>query len=369
MCKELEQLGNTVDIAIGGKYNKNIFDKKCISIPIIRVKGLRLLTYWINGFFKFIINYFKFKPDVVIFHLLTAWFAFPFIFIPHKRRALMIVDSRTPLGDSPGQKSTLRDVVFRIYTKLSLFCYKYSLDGMTVITSEYKRKINAGFKFDSFSIGVWSSGVNTFNFSPEKYRNTPRPSFLKGKFVLMQHGKISYNRGIFETARALNIIERKDVCLLLIGDSVKSKAKEDLAKLSQDLQLKEQIFILPSVPHSEIPRYISYCDCAIMAYPNIEYWNYNNPIKLLEYLSMGKFVICTDMWTFRDALGNKKCVYYIQNNRPQNIADAINYSYNNRNLLQEWGKSGIEIIRERFTWHKQAKNLINFIEQLQKKIL
>ncbi|HDH52987.1 MAG TPA: glycosyltransferase [Nitrospirae bacterium] len=124
--------------------------------------------------------------------------------------------------------------------------------------------------------------------------------------------------------------------------------------------------MLPPVPYSEIPEYISYCDCAIMAYPDIEYWNLNNPIKLLEYLAMGNVVICTDMWTFNDVMGNEKCACYVKDDSPQTIAEAINYCYNNKNLLREWGKTGTEIVREKYTWEKEAGNLLDFIECLMK---
>jgi len=101
-----------------------------------------------------------------------------------------------------------------------------------------------------------------------------------------------------------------------------------------------------------------------MAYPDIEYWNNNNPIKLLEYLAMGKVVICTNMWTFRDVIDNKKCGYYIPDNQPKTIANAINACYENRKLLDEWGKEGIEIIKKRFTWNKQAERLYKFTMHL-----
>ncbi len=365
MCRELEGLGHNVKIAIAGKCNKNIFGKKCISIPIVRKKIFRILSFWINGFVKFIASYFKSKPDVVILDSFSIWFSLPLIFIPHKRRALIIVDSRAPLRKLTTQKSTLSDFIFKIYTRWCLLYCKYFLDGMTVITSYYKKKVCSDFKINFSSIGVWNSGVNISNFSPQKYENSYRPPFLREKFVLMQHGEISYDRGYLETLRALSMIERKDVCLMLIGDSIhKSKMKEEINELSKELCLEEKLYILSPVSHFEIPELISYCDCAIMAYPNIEYWNYNNPIKLLEYLAMGKVVICTDMWTFNDVMGNEKCAHYLKDNTPQSIAEAINYCYDNRNLLQEWGKAGTEIVKEKYTWKKQVENLLDFIENL-----
>ena len=58
---------------------------------------------------------------------------------------------------------------------------------------------------------------------------------------------------------------------------------------------------------------------------------------------MGKVVISTDMWTFREVMGNKNCAYYLKDNSPECIAEAINICYQNRDLMEEWGKEGIGI--------------------------
>ncbi|MGQ3686303.1 MAG: glycosyltransferase [Candidatus Loosdrechtia sp.] len=366
MCSKIENLGHDVVIAIAGKQNnEEIYKGKYIPIPIIRIKFLRITSFLITGFFKFIITYCKFIPTVVILDLNTIWFSLPLIFVPKKKRSLIIVDNRTPFYNLTPQESTLRDKFFEFYTKLSYLYCKFFLSGMTMITSYYKQNVCKDFNFGLSTVGVWGSGVDIERFSPQKYKNKDKPLFLKNKFVIMQHGEISYNRGLFETVQAMSMVNKDDVCLVLIGTAIGgSKAKDDILLLINKLNLEKNVFVLPPVPHTEIPQYISYCDCAIMAYPNIEYWNNNNPIKLLEYLAMGKIVICTDMWTFREVMGGKKCAYYLKENRPEAISNAINDCYQNRELLEEWGKEGLEIITERYTWHKQAKNLLDFIEQL-----
>ncbi len=367
MCGELEQrFYCNVKIAIAGKPASNVFDRSYISIPIIRKKFLRILTFLIFGYLKFLYNFLTFSPQVVILDLYSIWFSIPFAFLP-RRRTLFIVDNRTPFYNVGSENDTMKDRLMRYYAKLSYQYCKLFLDGMTVITDYYKQQVCKDFGFNSSHIGVWGSGVDVNKFLPEKYNICERPSFLKDRFVIMQHGQISYNRGLFETVEALSMVKQDNICLVLIGDAVAgSKAKNDILTLIKDLDLEKSVYILPPVLHSEIPKYISYSDCAVMAYPNIEYWNNNNPIKLLEYIAMGKVVICTDMWTFKDVMNNQKCAYYIKNNNPQSIADAIEYCYENRGSLEAWGTEGIQIVEERYTWHKQAERLCDFIGQLNK---
>lgn len=365
MCKEIGKMRQQVCIAIAGKYVKEVFEKeKYISIFIVRRKYLRIISFYLGGFFKFVLSCYRFKPDVIILDLYSIWFSLPFLLIPRKTKPTIIVDNRTPFYNTTFQKASIRDIVMRFYTKVSYLYCKSSLDGMTVITDYYKEQVCKTYKFNPSTIGVWGSGVNVEAFSIKKNKDTL--SILKDKFVLMQHGEISYNRGIFEVVRALNLIKKNDVCLLLVGDQVGgSKAKEELLVEVKKLNLDKNVFVLPPVPHSEVPKYISCCNVAILAYPNIEYWNNNNPIKLLEYLAMGKSIICTDMWTFRNVMGNNKCVHYIKDNNPITIAEAINYYYKNRIFLADWGKTGIDIVKSQYTWSHQALNLLSFIELLQ----
>ncbi|MBI2471499.1 MAG: glycosyltransferase [Planctomycetes bacterium] len=368
MCRELElNCGCTVKIAIAGKPNSNIIDRSHIRVFIIRKKVFRVLSFLFFGYVKFLYHYFKFRPQAVILDIFSIWFSIPFsILLP--TRSLFIVDNRTPFYNSTSKDSTIKDRGMKIYTKLSYWYCKVFLDGMTVITDFYKQQVCQDFKFTSTNIGVWGSGVDIDRFSPQKFKDNFKPTFFRDKFVLMQHGEISYNRGLFETVEALAMLSRKDICLVLIGNAVTgSKAKDDILRLIKKLNLEKNVFILPPVPHAEIPKHISYCDCAIMAYPNIGYWNNNNPIKLIEYLAMGKVVICTDMWTFRNVIGNKKCGYFIKDNSYESIAKAINYCYENRKYIEEWGKEGIEIVKEGYTWNKQAKRLLDFVNALEKR--
>jgi len=362
MYNELLNMGIDVKLAICGNDTSRILDIPYVKVPIVRIKYLRILTFWINGYLKFLCNYLSFKPNVVIFDIYSIWFSFPFAFLP-KRKCIFIVDNRTPIYKEAFCKHpSLMDRAIKLYTKIAYLYCKYFLDGMTVITEHYKNSICDNYGFKEEKMGVWSSGVNIecFNIS----MTTEKKLSQEDRFVLIQHGEISHDRGLFETVNALRLLPDIPVTLLLIGDSVNSNTKDELRNHAERLGVSRNLIFKPRMPYNEIPGYIMQSDCAIMAYPNIEYWNNNNPIKLLEYMSLGKVIICTDMWTFRDVLKNSNSACYIKDNDPSTIANAIRYCYENRFKLKLWGKEGFEIVKNRFTWKKQAEELVNFIYKL-----
>lgn len=362
MRKELEAGAHRVKIAIAGNDVSGTFDRY-IRIPIIRRKFLRIITFLFNGYFKFIWNYIRLKPDCVILDLYSIWFSIP-LAVLFKKKTVFIVDNRTPFYNSAPRDAGFKDKIMRWYTGL---CYGYCrvyLAGMTVITENYKKQVCRDYNFDYDRVGVWGSGVDLERFRIDEYERKNK-EFFPGKFILIQHGEISLNRGLLETVEALHLLNKTDIVFVMIGDVAGgSSAKSMLLQKISRFHLEDKVYILPAVPYADIPRYLKYCDCAVMAYPNIEYWNNNNPIKLIEYMAMGKMVLCTDMWTFRDVAGNRKFVRYIADNKPASIAAGIDYCYQNRMYLDQWGREGLETVKERFTWGRQADNLLRFITQL-----
>lgn len=365
MSRELKSFGHDVRLAVSGHYSRDVFDDSYVSIPVIRIKYLFNISFWITGFFVFLVECTRFKPDVIILDFYTTFFSIPLLLIPKKKRPIMITDMRSPLYDPSHRGPCIVEFFNKTYSNKVHLYGRYFLNGITVINDYYKQELCASFGIDDKVVGVWTSGADIVRFSPDKYRTGERPDYLNGKFVLLQHGEISHNRGIIECVKALRALNKKDVCLILLGAPVKNKwILDEVSSLSMDLGLGSNVYHLPPVPYGEIPKYISYCDCAIMAYPKIAYWDYNNPIKLLEYLAMAKVVIATDTTAFRDVMGDGRCACYINDNDPESIARAIKYCYDHRHSLPGWGMDGPTIIKERYTWEKQAVNLLSFIGTL-----
>lgn len=367
MCHSLERLGNVVKIAIIGKDVDGLWREPYIRLSVIPLRFVRSLSYWTNNIFVFILSCIKEKPDVIILDIFSLWLSLPLLILPHNKRPLIIVDNRSPFYNMGDNSVRVKNIFIKIYTQVSYAYTKMFLDGMTVITEYYKDYVCKIYGFSKNKIGVWSSGVDIERFSING--SIANDSDFVDKFIVIQHGEISYNRGLFETVKAISLIQEESISLLIIGDSIRSNAKNELEEYAGELGVGNRVMVKPPVGHDVISQYIRRSDCAIMAYPNIEYWNNNNPIKLLEYLALGKVVICSDIWTFRNVMKNSKCCCYIKNNDPKNIAAGITYCYENRDKLKTWGREGVEIVSGRFTWGRQAQELLNFIKLLNPKII
>jgi glycosyltransferase involved in cell wall biosynthesis len=302
------------------------------------------------------------KPDFAVIEPdFTVISLAPLLFFPKQRKPKIILDVRsTPVGT--GSNRRFRDISFLI----SLRAAKSFFQGITIITEPMKTEVCTRFNINPKSVGVWTSGVSTELFKPGKRDSTElrKNLGLSGKFVVFYHGVFDEKRGLIETIQAMKHLEtsRPDIILFLMGQSGPNDpfSIKDFVRKSDS----KNVIVHERVPYSEVPAYIDMCDVGLVPLPNIQEWRYQCPLSLLEYLSMGKVTIATDIPANREILDNSKCVIYVSSAQPTEIAQAIVLAYNAQSELREWGAEGQEIVAKKYTWMKIGENFENYLLSL-----
>lgn len=357
MAQSMARMGHEVFLLVSGRDKENRLMGKSISIPVVRIKGLRLLTFFLFGYFWFNFYFVRMRPNVVICDIFSCFFTFPLAVSLRKRwKTKFIVDNRTFYF---GSRDSLGERVNYFLTKLAFWYTRQFFDGMTAIVPFLGNQISDMFGYPEEKIGYWSSGVDIDHFSPSKAGK--RPSWMEEKFVVMQHGSLSFNRGLLESVEAFSYISNPDIILLLVGKGI---AEAQIKRKIKELDLGERVRILPPVPYEDVPSVIGQADLALLAYPDTDYWKGNNPLKLLEYMAMEKPIVCTDMLTFRDVIGDSEACFYIEDNSPEKIAKAIEECYRKRLSLDKARRRHRSIVIREYTWEEQARKLVNFIDRL-----
>jgi glycosyltransferase involved in cell wall biosynthesis len=146
----------------------------------------------------------------------------------------------------------------------------------------------------------------------------------------------------------------------------KGPAQKELEEKIRNLKLENHIFLHPPVPYESVPKYINSVQAGILPFPDLDWWNTSSPIKLYEYLAMGKSVIVTDIEAHRAVLKNLRCGFFVANDEPAEIAQGIDNLIGKASELPELGKIARAIIIEHFTWERQAKKIKNYFQDLLK---
>lgn len=204
-------------------------------------------------------------------------------------------------------------------------------------------------------VKVIPNGVNTdiFNVSP-------MPSLpLKILYV----GTLTPWQGIFFLLDALYIIKEKKFTLNILSDR-KRKFERPLMAYASELNLLEHIKFLDPVEEERVAHIISKAHICVSP---LEYSQRNLiqgccPLKILEYMSCGRPVVASDIACVREIIDHE--IDGILCNTKEELAGSILRLAENPELTEKLGRKGSIKAREKFTWHRAGKELLNTVDKI-----
>jgi glycosyltransferase involved in cell wall biosynthesis len=301
--------------------------------------------------------YFSLRPDFIIVEWESAFI--PILLIPLSRvgicRNNLIHDIRTipaPSKSDHGQR------IFDLCVKISK---RYYL-GLTTITAALKKKLCSEYNIPPTRIGIWTSGVDLNRFYPRNSSAMRRKLGVEGKFVVFYHGSLGFRRGVVEVVEAIRLLNKQydDICLFILGSG------NDLETI---LQLKDKhnlrnVIVHPPINYEEVPDYIAIADLCVVPLPDLECWRVSSPLKLMEYLAMGKPVVLTDIPAHKEIIKNPEDALFIPDIEPETLHQAIEKAYGMREQLGNLGIAGLRNAKENCSWDIQADSLVKFLASL-----
>jgi glycosyltransferase involved in cell wall biosynthesis len=324
-------------------------------VKLIRVTHLRVLKYLqflaVLGF-KLNLQVKREHPRLVILDVFTFFIVLPAVFLA--RDTKFIIDYRTFLRDDGA--SLIRRVFYHAITVASLLFGRYVLDGYSFIVPEMLTFVSRFVDLRRARYFIWSSGVR-----PDNFANAAAPDRQSTPIRFFYHGHLTDNRGLENALVACKELRAHgvDFSLTFVGDG---PARPKLERVLRDLQLTDRCVIKDTVPHDEIKHEIAAADVALMPYPNSEYRNNNNPIKLLEYMIMEKFVVVTGIPAFRRVLEGYPAKLIIENNSVSDIASALMYCIEQKEGIRGMRVPAAKRLLEKYTYAEQAKRIIDFAD-------
>lgn len=355
ISEALRRRGHAVSLILARHLSeKKQIKKNIIYLPTINFRIISGAIYGIIIFLYLPLLIKKKKIDIVIVSCDTIWS--PFLLTFKLYHIPIILDVRSLPIDK--DRSLLAGI--------SLYFSRYLVDGLTTITSELGEILKKKYHLQDKKIGIWSSGFSQNLLNDSQNQMSVGNKINSQKFVLLYHGTYSPTRGIENLIRSiaeLDDVMKKNVKLLLVG--MPQNKKTDLTKLCKELNITEEIDIIPPVHNKKILMYIKSSDVGIIPLPpNNEWWRVSVPLKTLEYLAMGKPIIATNIPFHKRIFDKGKCGVLLENSEPKSIATAIFFLYKNREKLDEMGRIGREIVEKHYTWDKKALDLEKFIKTI-----
>lgn len=294
----------------------------------------------------------EFQPDVIVgFGILNTWIAsriakknkIPFIYYWIDVLHTLIPTKQFQFLGRYLEKLTIKNSsrVITINKKLAEFVIQLGAD------KEKTCVIGAGIDLARFNPGL----------SGDRVRETY--GIKKDDVVLFFMGWLYHFSGLKEVALELAKIKEKmpHIKLLVVGDG---DAFEDLQKIKKDYNLDELI-LAGRQPYERIPEFISAADiCLLPAYPDEEVMQDIVPIKMYEYMAMGKPVIATRLPGIMKEFGEDNGVIYVD--KPEDvISKAI--ELNEACHIKEEGKKARKFV-EKYDWDNIVDEFEKILEEV-----
>jgi glycosyltransferase involved in cell wall biosynthesis len=293
------------------------------------------------------------QGDIVIVSPGALWVGF---FLKLIKKCNVHLDVRTV----PVEIHNLRDRIDRLlFWRLPLKLFKRVPDSFSFITELLKRGVEREFSIRFRDYVIWHSGVNTQHFKALG-KNVRDQS---DRFMITYLGVVTMNRGIdlvLEALSCLKAIYKENIVFQVIGDG---SDLSRLKRISSDLGLDEMVDFKGYIQYEIVPKHLRDADCFISPLPDRPEWNVSSPIKVFEYLACGKPVILSTIPAHKNIVKDKNFVVWTQGDRVEDFVRAIEYAYENRDMLAEAAKRAPDFVKTNYEWRVQGKKLANYLKR------
>lgn len=241
----------------------------------------------------------------------------------------------------------------------------HQADAIFVISEEVKKHI-ASFGVDQNKIYVNSSSVNPDVFHPNIDGSEIRKKYnLEGKFVIGFTGTFAPWHGVEVLAESVKIITKnlKEAIVFFVGDGMLRPKIEEILKKDN---VESKAIITGMQPFELMPKFIAACDVVVSPCVQTDDATefFNSPIKLFEYLGMGKPIVASKVGQQSYVIQNEVNGIHCEQKSPDDLANAVIKLYKNPDLSKKISIQARKDAVEKYNWINNSKRIIDVYNKM-----
>lgn len=190
------------------------------------------------------------------------------------------------------------------------------------------------------------------------YDNLPDRTFDNTKTRIIYVGSLTWDRGIIETIKAIELCKHKNIEFHIIGDTTDEKLK-DLIRNAKNTVWHGRVqwaFLKDYLVNMDIGTVLLQPTEAYLYYPG------ENIVKLWEYMSIGLPVLLSDFPALRELNEELQFGKNVKSDNIQEIAIAIDWLIDHPEERKRMGDNGRTCVLNRYNAENYTKGLVHFIE-------
>lgn len=169
--------------------------------------------------------------------------------------------------------------------------------------------------------------------------------------VIGYTGSFWYIEGVSNLLQAFKILldSYPNIRLIIVGGK-KGKNEDDIPTLVKDLDLEDNVIMVPPQPHDEVPKFLSACDVTCCPKIDCEVNRAANPIKVVEYLSMGLPTVCSAVGGITDTIEDGVDGLLVKPGDVKELEEKLEWILLNPEHAKEIGESGRKTAIEKYSY-------------------
>lgn len=251
-------------------------------------------------------------------------------------------------------------VLTGVARKLEVFAYK-QCDVLICVSQPLKDLVVRKIGVPEEKILVVPNGVDAALFDPALHE----PRRLFDGFTVGFVGSLLAWQGLDRLLHAVAALraEGMPICVTVVGDGPARAGWEGLAR--ELGLLGESVRFVGRAPLDEVPGYLAGFDAGFSGQQGMKIGAmYHSPLKLYEYLSMGKPIIATAYNDARSLVRDTGAGFLFEPGNTEDLKRALRESYHSRKTFEEAGRRAREEVLGRHSWEARLAATIPKIEEI-----
>jgi glycosyltransferase involved in cell wall biosynthesis len=205
---------------------------------------------------------------------------------------------------------------------------------------------------------VTSIGIDPAQF----HQNVPaRRHALKADTIL---GFVGYVRSWHGLPQVVSLLATDPSLaragLLVVGDG---PARAELEATARELGVQDRVVVTGVVGHEDLPSYVASFDIALQP----EVTPYASPLKLFEYMAIGKPIVAPAMDNIREVLEDGTDGLLFTPNDSESLGQAVRTLVKDAGLRARLAAAAVAKVREQdLTWSRNARRAMSTVTRLRR---
>ena len=174
----------------------------------------------------------------------------------------------------------------------------------------------------------------------------------KDEIVIGYAGSFWNVEGVPNLLKAFKNMAKKHlkIKLAIMGTMDLSSSNDNIPKLVEDMNLKNDVILIPSQPHEEVPKFLSAFDILCCPKIDCEVNRAANPIKVPEYLSMGLPTVASAIGGITDTIEDGVDGILVKPGDVKELEEKLEWVILNPERAKEIGKNGRKTAIEKYSY-------------------